>query len=112
MSKPICTWSGHIPGDPIHDLILAYLTMDIQKSTVWTAELLQNIHAVMSGALASWERSGNAYCLYIYPDHVEIENDYSDVTEQKVWIPIETFLAAVLAWQQMIKADQAKLNKI
>ena len=110
MNKSVFTWPGYEQDDLAHHRIIAYLTMDIQKSPAWTAELLQNIHAAMSGTLHFWERPGNAYCLYIYPDHVEIEDDYSDATEQKVRIPIETFLAAVIAWQQMIAAE-CKSNK-
>jgi len=106
MKAPVCTWPGHVPGDPKHDLILAFLTMDIQKSPVWTDELLQHLQAVKSGAIPTWERPGNAYCLSVYPDFVEIEEEYSDAEEAKTQIPLETFLAAVQAWQQMIAKNR------
>ena len=102
MTTSACTWPGRIPGDPVHDRIIAYLTVDIQQSPVWTAELLHHINAVASGALPSWERPGNAYCLYVYPDHVEIEDDYDDTAGQNMRIPLATFTAAVQAWQRAI----------
>ncbi|MCP5292276.1 MAG: hypothetical protein H6938_07085 [Burkholderiales bacterium] len=102
MTTSACTWPGRIPGDPVHDRIIAYLTVDIQQSPVWTAELLHHINAVASGALPSWERPGNAYCLYVYPDHVEIEDDYGDAAGQNMRIPLATFTAAVQAWQRAI----------
>lgn len=101
-----CTWPGRIPGDPAHDRIIAYLTVDIQKSPVWTAELLHHLDAVASGVLPSWERPGNAYCLYVYPDHVEIEDDYGDTAGQNMRIPLTTFTAAARAWQQAIADDR------
>lgn len=105
MNKPVFTWPGRIAGDPLHDRILAYLTVDIQKSPVWAAELMEKIDAVASGALASWERSGNAYYLSVYPDYVEIEDDFADDAGQITRIPLETFSAAVRAWRQMLADD-------
>ena len=102
MTTSPCTWPGRIPGDPVHDRIIAYLTVDIQQSPVWANELLQHLSAVASGALPSWERPGNAYCLYVYPDHVEIEDDYDDTAGQNMRIPLATFTAAVQAWQRVI----------
>ncbi|SFK28107.1 hypothetical protein SAMN05216302_100379 [Nitrosomonas aestuarii] len=101
MSATTCTWPGRIPGDPVHDRIIAYLTIDIQKSPAWTTELIAKIKAVRSGRLSSWERPGNAYCLYIYPQHVVIEDDYAEEVET-IRIPIVTFAAAVNAWHDMI----------
>lgn len=111
MNTSVCTWPGRIPGDPAHDRIIAYLTVDIQKSSVWTAELLQHIDAVASGALPSWERPGNAYCLYVYPNYVEIEDDYTDTAGQNTRIPLATFAAAVRAWQQALAGDQENPEK-
>jgi len=105
MNRSAFTWLGHDPDDPAHDRIIAFLTMDIQKSPIWIAELLQHLQDVKSGTLPSWERPGNAYCLYIYPDHVEIEDDYSDEAELKTRISFETFSAAAHAWQQILVTD-------
>lgn len=102
MNEKDFTWPGRIPGDPVHDRILAYLTVDIQKSPVWSAELMQKICEVQSGVVSSWERTGNAYCLHIYPDYVVIEDDYLDEADRIIKAPIATFAAAVAAWQAMI----------
>lgn len=99
------TWPGHTPGDPVHDRIVAYLTVDIQKSPTWSAELMQKIYEVRTGILSSWERPGNAYCLYIYPEYVEIEDDYTDETDKIITVPIATFAAAVEAWQAKVSRD-------
>ena len=86
----------------MHERIVAYLTLDIQQSPIWTAELMAKISAVRSGKLSSWERVGNAYCLYIYPQYVVIEDDYSEAPDAIMKIPIATFSDAVNAWQAMI----------
>ncbi|HNP27046.1 MAG TPA: hypothetical protein PKM20_09925 [Nitrosomonas sp.] len=101
MNAHTCTWPGRIPGDPVHDRIVAYLTVDIQKSPAWSTELMTKIKAVRSGKLSSWERTGNAYCLYVYPHYVVIEDDYVEESET-IRIPIATFVAAVNAWHDMI----------
>ena len=96
------TWPGRLPNDPAHDLIVAYLTIDIQHSPKWTDELLQQIKAIKSGKISSWERTGNAYCLRIYPDHVEIEDDYTEEDGKLLNISFEDFEMAVMAWQAYI----------
>ena len=102
MIKNHLTWPGRILNDPAHDLIAAYLTIDIQQSPQWTAELLDKIAAVQSGQISSWERIGNAYCLHLYPDHIEIEEDYDEIPGELVKISIEVFEAAVKSWQVSI----------
>jgi hypothetical protein len=96
------TWSGRILNDPEHDLTAGYLAIDIQQSPQWTAELLEKIAAIQSGQISSWERIGNAYCLRLYPDHVEIEEDYDEVPGELVKIPIAVFETAVKSWQTHI----------
>ena len=100
MSKDEFTWPGRIPNDPAHDLIIAYLTIDIQHSPKWTEELLQQIKAIKSGKISSWERTGNAYCLRIYPDYVEIEDDYAEEPGGLLKISLDDFEAAVMGWQR------------
>ncbi len=75
-------WPGHLPGNPAHNLIAAYLAIDIQKSPEWIKEVLQKIREVKSGQISSWERIGNAYCLRLFPDHVEIEEDYAEESSE------------------------------
>ncbi len=102
MSKDSFTWPGRIQGDLAHDLIIAYLTIDIQQSSQWIAELLQQITAVKSGQTSSWERIGNAYCLYLYPDHIEIEEDYAEEEGDLIKLPIDVFETAAKSWQAYI----------
>ena len=102
MNQNNCNWPGRIPDDPAHELIAAYLTLDIQKSPAWADELAQKIDEVQSGKLASWERTGNAYCLCVYPQHVEIETNYAEEPVDIMRIPLTTFAEAARAWQAMI----------
>ncbi|HET7061214.1 MAG TPA: YacL family protein [Nitrosospira sp.] len=97
------TWRGRKNGNPAHDLIAAYLAVDIQKSPAWAKELLQKTDEVKSGQIDSWERFGNAYSLHIFPDRVEIGEDYEEEPEQPVNVPIDDFEAAVEAWLRFIK---------
>jgi hypothetical protein len=86
-------------GDPGHDLIAAYLAIDIQKSRYGAEELLQKTREVRSGQIPSWERIGNAYWLRLFPDHVEIAEDYGEETGEVARIPASDFEAAVAAWR-------------
>ncbi|MDP1559605.1 MAG: hypothetical protein Q8K59_05780 [Nitrosomonas sp.] len=103
MNQSSFTWPGRIQNDPAHDLIVAYLTIDLQKSSKWTEELLQKIREVKSGLVSSWERTGNAYCLHLYPGHIEIEEDYAEETGGLIKVSLDDFEAAVIAWQAFIK---------
>ncbi len=91
-----------LQNNPSHELITAYLTIDIQKSPKGVEELLQKIKAVRSGQIPSWERIGNAYCLRLFPNHIEIEADYPEDTGSVIKIPINDFESAVTAWQEVI----------
>ncbi len=102
MKEKIFTWAGRIQNHPGHDLITAYLTVDIQHSTKWTQELLQKIETVKSGQIAKWERAGNVYHLHIHPTHIEIETDFDDIPTDIGKIPLEEFATAVTAWQIFI----------
>ncbi len=102
MTLDTCNWPGRIPGDPQHDRIMAYLAIDIQKSPAWIDELAEKIHAVQTGKLASWERTGNAYYLHIFPQYVEIEVEYTGEPDETLKITLSTFAEAVKAWQNML----------
>lgn len=95
-------WPGRLHDNPAHDLIAAYLAIDIQKSPQWAEELLQKTREVKSGQISSWERIGNAYCLRLFPDHVEIEEDYAEKPGEAVKIPIDAFEAAATAWREFV----------
>ena len=97
------TWPGRIGSDPAHDLIAAYLVIDIQKSPHWAEELLQKIREVKSGRISSWERVGNYYCLRLFPDHVEIEGDYSEEPAKAARVSVDDLEAAASAWRTFIK---------
>ena len=99
MTRNVFSWKGRVYGNPAHELIAAYLAIDIQKSGHWAEELLQKTRDVRSGRIPSWERTGNAYCLRLFPDHVEIEEDYGEKPGEAVRIPINDFEEAVAAWR-------------
>ena len=93
------SWEGRTYGNLKHDLIAAYLAIDIQKSRYGAEELLQKTREVRSGRIFSWERIGNAYWLRLFPDHVEIAEDYGEKVGEAARIPISDFEAAVAAWR-------------
>jgi hypothetical protein len=100
------TWPGRENGNSAHDLIAAYLAVDIQKSPAWAKQLLQKTEEVRSGQIDSWERFGNAYSLRIFPNRVEIGEDYEDEAGQPVNVPIDDFEAATAAWLKFIKQER------
>ena len=102
MNSRSLTWPGFNHDDPVHRLIIAYLTIDIQKSPEGVNELLEKIQAVHSGKLSEWERIGNAYCLRLTGDYAEIEEDFAPEPGQSERIPLHVFTDAVLSWQQYI----------
>lgn len=102
------TWLGRLRDNPAHDLIIAYLVIDIQKNPQWAAELLQKTREVKLGRIPSWERTGNAYWLRMYPDHIEIESDYAQESGEAVRISIDDFEAAAAAWDESVKLDCKK----
>ncbi len=96
------SWPGYDHKDATHRLITAYLTLDIQKSMEATTELLDRIQAIQSGRIVEWERIGNAYCLRLLPEFVEIEEDYAEEPGIPIEIPLPLFAAAVSAWHQQL----------
>lgn len=102
MKQAQFTWPGHDPDQHSHRLIVAYLTLDIQKSPEGISELLQKINAIRCGKITTWERTGNAYCLRLFPGYVEIEDDFSGKPDKFEKIPLNQFEAAVQSWQQYI----------
>lgn len=102
MKQAQFTWPGYDPNQYSHRLIVAYLTLDIQKSPEGTIELLQKINAIHSGQMTTWERIGNAYCLRLFPDYVEIEEDFSGRPDKFKKIPLNQFEIAVQSWQKYI----------
>ncbi len=101
MTENSFTWPGRCQDDPVHDLINAYLVIDIQNSPKGTDELLEKIRLVKIGKLSSWERIGNAYTLTLLPDSIEIEEDYSG---ESITCKLDDFEKAVAAWKTYICA--------
>jgi hypothetical protein len=95
-------WLGYDPNDPMHRAVVAYLTVDIQKSREAASEWLEKIDAVHAGEISGWERIGNAYCLQIFPDCVVIEEDYADEPGSSVAVVVSLFRAAAHAWLRHI----------
>lgn len=102
MSENHFTWTGYQSAESAHRLIIAYLTIDIQKSPEGTMELLEKINAVRSRQIPEWERIGNAYCLRLFPDFAEIEEDFAEELGKIEQIPLAVFEAAVQSWQHYI----------
>ena len=108
MSAEIFAWPGRINGNSDHDLIAAYLAIDIQRSPEWAEELVEKTAGVKSGQIDSWERCGNAYCLRLFRDEVEIEENYEEQPAKPIRIPIDDFEAAAVAWRKFIGQPRNK----
>ena len=85
------SWPGYHPEEAVHRLIAAYLTIDIQQNIKETRALLRKIDAV-----------GNAYFLRVYPEYVQIEEEFSDEVDLPEKIPLPLFKSALLSWQKHI----------
>lgn len=96
-------WPGYDPNDPVHQAVMAYLSVDIQQSREAASELLENIEAVNRGEMPDWERIGNAYCLQIFRDYAVIEEDYADESDNRIEVPLAVFKTAVQAWLDALR---------
>jgi hypothetical protein len=90
-------WPGRRPDDPAHDMLVAFLVMDIQRNPQWARELAEQIGAVNSGRLSGWERIGNAYRLELTVKGALIEDLVAEDTPAQL-VPLKEFSAAVDAW--------------
>ena len=90
-------WPGRRPDDPAHDMLLAFLVMDIQRNPEWARELADQIEQVKTGKLPVWERIGNAYRLELTEKGALIE-DLVDEDGPAQEIILEEFSKAVQAW--------------
>jgi hypothetical protein len=90
-------WPGQRPDDPAHDMLAAYLVIDIQRNPEWAEELADRIADVKSGKLPGWERIGNAYRLELAAGRALIE-DLVDEDSPAQEITLEDFSRAVHAW--------------
>ena len=94
-------WPGRRPDDPAHDMLAAYLVMDIQHNPEWARELAEKMGQVKSGHLPGWERIGNAYRLELTDQRVLIE-DLVDEDSPEQEVTLENFCNAVKAWIERI----------
>ena len=101
LAKKPFQWSGKRPDDPAHEMLVAFLVMDIQHNSQWARELAQRAESVGSGRLAVWERIGNAYRLELTTEGAWIE-DLVDETAASQLIPLAEFSTALDAWIKAI----------
>jgi hypothetical protein len=97
MTEKPFQWPGQRPADPAHDMLAAYLVMDIQHNPEWANELADRVADVKSGKLSVWERIGNAYRLELVGRHALIE-DLVDEDSPAQEVTLEDFSLAVNAW--------------
>jgi len=97
MAEKAFRWPGRRTNDPAHDMVVAFLVMDIQRNPEWTRELADRIEQVKTGKLPVWERLGNAYRLELTQKGALLE-DLVDEASAEQMIPLKDFRDAVEAW--------------
>ena len=97
MAEQSFRWPGRRINDPAHDMLVAFLVMDIQRNPEWARELADRIEQVKTGKLPVWERIGNAYRLELTGKRALIE-DLVDVDSPEQMITLKDFRDAVEAW--------------
>lgn len=100
------SWPGRRADERRHDLIAAFLALDVQRSPVGVAELLAEIEKIKAGRTEFWQRIGNAYTLTLRPEQAEISSDY----EAGAVVPLKDFTQAALAWQNFINQKKEPLS--
>ena len=95
-------WPGRCPNDPAHDMLIAFLVIDIQHNPEWAHELADQIAQVKSGKLPVWERIGNAYRLEV-SDHRALLEDLVDEYSPAQTITLEDLGRAIEAWIERFK---------
>ena len=97
MPEQTFQWPGRRTNDPAHDMLVAFLVIDIQRNPKWAHELADRIEQVKSGKLPVWERIGNAYRLELTGQGATIE-DLVDEDSPAQEVTLEDFGTAVNAW--------------
>jgi len=97
MAEKSFQWPGRRSNDPAHDMLVAFLVMDIQRNPEWAHELADQIEQVKTGKLPVWERIGNAYRLELTAKGALIE-DLVDEGGPAQEVTLEDFSKAVEAW--------------
>jgi len=97
MAEKPFRWPGRRTNDPAHDMLVAFLVMDIQRNPDWARVLADRLEQVKTGKLPVWERLGNAYRLELSGKRALIE-DLVDEDSAVQEITLEDFSKAVEAW--------------
>ena len=97
MTEKPFQWPGRRTNDPAHDMLVAFLVMDIQRNPEWARELADRIEQVKTGKLPVWERIGNAYRLELTGKRALLE-DLVDEDSPAQEITLEDFSRALEAW--------------
>ena len=97
MTEKPFQWPGRRTNDPAHDMLAAFLVMDIQRNPEWARELADRIEQVKSGKLPVWERVGNAYRLEL-TDRGALIEDLVDEDSTIQEVTLEDFCKVVEAW--------------
>jgi len=97
MAEQSFQWPGRRTDDPAHDMLVAFLVMDIQRNPQWARELADQIEQVKAGKLPVWERIGNAYRLELTEKGALIE-DLVDEDGPVQMVSLGEFGKAVQAW--------------
>ena len=90
-------WPGRRIDEPAHDMLAAFLVLDIQRNPDWASELAEKIEAVQAGKLKEWERIGNAFRLELTAAGALIE-DLIDEDSSMQTIDLGEFGKAVEMW--------------
>ena len=99
MTEKPFQWPGRRSNDPAHDMLAAFLVMDIQRNPQWARELADRIEEVKTGRLSGWERIGNAYRLELTAKGALMEDLVDEETPAHV-VPLKEFSTAVDAWME------------
>ena len=102
MTEKSFHWPGRRADDPAHDMLVAFLVMDIQRNPEWAHELSDRIEQVKTGKLPVWERIGNAYRLELTEKEALIE-DLVDEDSPAQEITLQDFCKALEAWIKTIE---------
>jgi hypothetical protein len=97
MAEKSFQWPGRRTNDPAHEMVAAFLVMDIQRNPEWARQLADRIEQVKTGKLPVWERLGNAYRLELTGKGALIE-DLVDEDALAQEITLEDFSKALEAW--------------
>jgi hypothetical protein len=104
MAEQSFQWPGRRINDPAHEMLVAFLVMDIQRNPDWARELADRIEQVKTGKLPVWERIGNAYRLELTGKGALIE-DLVDEDDPAQEITLEEFSKAVEAWLKSFESE-------